>query len=88
VPFYVRAGKSLARTVTEVTVQLRNPPQVVFTEKACAACNYGRFRLSPEVAIAVGARAKQPGYEYEPGSWGPSEADRLLEAAGGWNTPQ
>jgi len=61
VPFFVRAGKSLAKTVTEVTVELRNPPQVVFGETACAACNYVRFRLSPQVAIAVGARAKRPG---------------------------
>jgi glucose-6-phosphate 1-dehydrogenase len=29
-----------------------------------------------------------PMYDYEPGSWGPSQADRLVEAVGGWNTPQ
>jgi glucose-6-phosphate 1-dehydrogenase len=61
VPFYVRAGKSLARTVTEVTVQLRSPPPVVFAEAPCDRCNYVRFRLSPEVVIAIGARAKRPG---------------------------
>ena len=32
VPFYVRAGKSLAKTVTEVTIELRKPPPVVFSE--------------------------------------------------------
>src|SRR5262249_8644036 len=32
VPFYVRAGKCLAKTVTEVTVEFRKPPQVVFPE--------------------------------------------------------
>ena len=37
VPFYVRAGKSLAKTVTEVIVELKNPPQVVFNEAAPAA---------------------------------------------------
>ncbi len=63
VPFYVRAGKSLARTVTEVTIEFKNPPQVVFSEPAPATGNHVRFRLSPEVAIALGARAKEPGGE-------------------------
>jgi glucose-6-phosphate 1-dehydrogenase len=61
VPFLVRAGKNLARTVTEVTVQLRNAPNVVFAEPAPATGNYVRFRLSPDVAIGIGACAKQPG---------------------------
>jgi glucose-6-phosphate 1-dehydrogenase len=61
VPFYVRAGKCLAQTVTEVMVEFRNPPPVVFTEPLPSAGNYLRFRLSPQVAIALGARAKRPG---------------------------
>jgi len=153
VPFYVRAGKSLKMTCTEVTVELRNPPQVVFTEPTPSVGNYVRFRLNPQVAIAIGARAKRPGegmmgqptelsvveqpvqgqsgrmgdyerllgdamagdatlfarqdvveaawaivdpvihgpspmYEYEAGSWGPPQADRLVADMGGWNTPQ
>jgi glucose-6-phosphate 1-dehydrogenase len=60
VPFYVRAGKRLAKTVTEVTVTFKRPPPVVFDEPPPAG-NYVRFRLSPEVVIAVGARAKRPG---------------------------
>jgi glucose-6-phosphate 1-dehydrogenase len=153
VPFYVRAGKCLAKTVTEVTVELKNPPQVVFREPTPSVGNYVRFRLSPEVVIAVGARAKRPGegmrgqpvelslveqppqgqdgrlgdyerllgdamvgdatlfaredvveaawaivdpvihgpspmYEYEPGSWGPPQSDRLVADVGGWNTPK
>jgi glucose-6-phosphate 1-dehydrogenase len=153
VPFYVRAGKSLATTCTEVTVELRHAPPVVFAEQAASQGNYVRFRLSPQVVIAIGARAKQPGegmsgrpvelsvveqpqqgrdgrlgdYErllgdamagdatlfaredvveaawaivdpvlrdggeplpYEPGSWGPAAADRLVGEVGGWNTPQ
>ena len=32
VPFFMRAGKCLAKTVTEVNVELKNPPQVVFKE--------------------------------------------------------
>src|SRR5205823_2598393 len=61
VPFYVRAGKSLARTVTEVTIELRNPPRVVFSEEAPSRSNYVRFRLSPAVVIAIGAQTKRPG---------------------------
>ena len=153
VPFYVRAGKSLARTCTEVTVELRHAPPVVFAEPAPEAGNQVRFRLSPEVVIAIGARAKRPGegmagqpvelsvveqpqqgrdgrlgdyerllgdamagdatlfarqdvveaawaivdpvlrdpsqpFPYEPGSWGPTQADRLVADVGGWNTPK
>jgi glucose-6-phosphate 1-dehydrogenase len=153
VPFYVRAGKALAKTVTEVTVELNNPPQVVFHEATPSIGNTVRFRLSPRVAITIGARAKQHGegmrgepvelsvfeedrqgsgerlgdyerllgdamsgdatlfarqdvveaawaivdpvihgpspmFEYEPGSWGPPQADRLVANVGGWNTPK
>ncbi len=153
VPFLVRAGKSLKMTTTEVFVELKTPPPVVFTEPQPSQGNYIRFRLSPHVAIALGARAKRPGegmagrpvellvtdqaeqgeagrmeaYErllgdamlgdatlfarqdvveaawavvdpvihgpspmfvYEPGSWGPPQADRLVAEVGGWNTPQ
>jgi len=150
VPFYIRAGKCLSMTVTEVLVELKLPPQVVFAEATPTKGNHVRFRLSPQVAIAVGALAKRPGeamagdplelsiveqaadtrlgdyerllgdaiagdttlfarqdvveaawaivdplladpgpvFEYEPGSWGPSQADRLVAEIGGWNTPQ
>jgi glucose-6-phosphate 1-dehydrogenase len=152
VPFIVRAGKCLAKTATEVFVEFRGAPPVVFPEPVPTIGNYIRFRLSPHVAIALGARAKRPGegmtgrpvellvtdqapqgsdgrmdayerllgdamqgdatlfarqdvveaawaivqpvldapiqpLEYEPGSWGPAAADRLVEDVGGWNTP-
>src|SRR4030095_12895499 len=44
VPFYVRAGKCLAVTATEVFVELRTPPQVVFKEATPKLGNYVRFR--------------------------------------------
>jgi glucose-6-phosphate 1-dehydrogenase len=150
VPFFVRAGKCLKVTCTEVMVEFKNPPQVVFAEPAPAMGNYVRFRLTPEMVIAIGARAKKPGegmvgtptelsvmrraggdemdayerllgdamtgdatlfarqdaveaawqivdpvinrssdlFEYDPGTWGPKEADKLVEGVGGWNTPQ
>ncbi|MAT83773.1 MAG: glucose-6-phosphate dehydrogenase [Gammaproteobacteria bacterium] len=62
VPFYVRAGKCLPITATEVMVRLRPPPLAAFeTDPARPAGNHFRFRLSPEVIIAAGARVKQPG---------------------------
>ncbi|MFN8572422.1 MAG: glucose-6-phosphate dehydrogenase [Gemmatimonadaceae bacterium] len=61
VPFFIRAGKSLAVTATEVYVELKAPPQVVFHEAAPAMGNYVRFRLGPDVVIALGASAKRAG---------------------------
>jgi glucose-6-phosphate 1-dehydrogenase len=149
VPFIVRAGKCLATTSTEVVVELKQAPPVVFAERAPAVGNYVRFRLSPQVVVAIGARAKKPGEEmrgqpvelavtdepaqgeggrmdayerligdalagdstlfarqdlveaawaivdpvlpdeaeplpYACGSWGPAEADALVEGVGGW----
>jgi glucose-6-phosphate 1-dehydrogenase len=147
VPFFVRTGKNLAATVTEVSVELKHPPQVVFAEPPPSAGNTVRFRLGPDVAISIDARIKSPGEEmkgqpvslmftehaqsqmtpyerllgdamvgdatlfaredvveiswaivepvitrtmppvvYAPGSWGPPEADALVEDVGGWNT--
>jgi glucose-6-phosphate 1-dehydrogenase len=153
VPFLVRAGKQLAVTCTEVLVQLKTAPAVVFPKPAARGGNYVRFRLSPEVSITIGAEAKRAGegmlgrpvelsiveqpiqgdhgrmgdYErllgdamlgdatlfarqdlveaawaivdpalrasvalsaYEPGSWGPPEAERLATAAQGWRSLQ
>jgi glucose-6-phosphate 1-dehydrogenase len=151
VPFYVRAGKRLAQTITEVVVELKQPPPVVFAEPPAPRGNTVRFCLSPDVAITLDARTKRFGEEmtgrdvsltvtdesgdaenrmgpyerllgdamagdatlfaredlveaawaivepvihepsmpivYEPGSWGPAEADRLVADVGGWNTP-
>ena len=62
VPFFLRAGKRLADTGTEVLVDLKAPPQAVFGELELPGANYFRFRLGPDrVAIAVGARAKRAG---------------------------
>jgi glucose-6-phosphate 1-dehydrogenase len=61
VPFYIRAGKNLPVHLTEVSVRLRRPPLDVFGEKLRNGGNYVRFRLSPDVSIALGARAKAHG---------------------------
>jgi glucose-6-phosphate 1-dehydrogenase len=61
VPFYIRAGKCLPVTAAEVRVEMKAPPQVVFDETEPAGANYLRFRLSPTVETALGARSKLPG---------------------------
>ena len=61
VPFYIRAGKRMPVTATEVLVELKRPPQAVFDTITQSQANYFRFRLSPNVSIALGARAKMPG---------------------------
>jgi len=61
VPFYVRAGKRMPVGATEVVVDLRAPPARVFGDNAPSQPNYLRFRLGPDVTIALGAHAKQPG---------------------------
>jgi glucose-6-phosphate 1-dehydrogenase len=61
VPFYLRAGKCLPVTATEVVVELRPPPANVFGDLAPERPNHLRFRLGPDVAIALGAHTKMPG---------------------------
>ncbi len=145
VPFFIRAGKCLPVTATEVLVTLKRPPL-----RKVGATNYYRFRLGPDMTIAAAALVKKPGeqwksectelklvhtregdemeayerllsdamigdgmlfaredaveaawavvqpilgdvtpvLEYDPGTWGPREADRLTEEIGGWHMPQ
>jgi glucose-6-phosphate 1-dehydrogenase len=147
IPFYVRTGKCMPTTRTEVLIQLKAPPSSPFGE-AIAQQNHIRFELGPDVAIALRLRSKVPGetmvgeeveliasqgatdemgayqrligdamkgdpmlfaredfveeewrivapilattdapIEYEPGTWGPAEADRLIAGSGGWREP-
>ncbi|MCU1280844.1 MAG: Glucose-6-phosphate 1-dehydrogenase [bacterium] len=149
VPFYLRAGKALAATATEVWVAMICAPRSVFGERVAEPCNYVRFRLGPDVTTAIGVRSKAPGerlvgeplelvptsrrelrlppyvrllgdalrgdptlfatqeaveaqwrvvdgvlgdvtplYEYDPGSWGPPEVERLIVPPIGWRNPQ
>ena len=63
VPFYIRTGKCLPITATEVVVDLKVPPVAIFDPIDAAQSNYFRFRLSPEVVICAGARVKRVGEE-------------------------
>jgi glucose-6-phosphate 1-dehydrogenase len=61
VPFYIRAGKALAVTCTEIVLRLRRPPTLYqgFDLKP----NYCRLRISPDITFAVGANVIAPGQE-------------------------
>jgi len=58
VPFYIRAGKCLPVTCTEVLVRLHQPPTMYqgFGLKR----NYCRFRISPDVTLAFGLNVLAP----------------------------
>jgi glucose-6-phosphate 1-dehydrogenase len=66
VPFYLRSGKCLAQTGTEILVELKPPPQPLFEDStpAFSHSNYLRFRLSPRSVIALAARIKRTGKEF------------------------
>ncbi len=154
VPFYVRTGKNLPVTASEVIAELRRPPQRTFSGRTfeIGKSNYVRARLGPDIAIALSANvlkgkgvrgpegqdvelliskepsaedigpyehllteamagnallfnrvdgveaawrvvepilgASTPVIEYEPGTWGPQEADDLISYNGGWINPE
>jgi glucose-6-phosphate 1-dehydrogenase len=153
VPFYIRAGKRLATTATEILVEFKQPPRLFFVRSDAAPPhpNHLLFRLKPGERVALTMQIKQPGealhsrpvdlvYDYdenrdgrreeayarlldsaltgdarlfaradgveeawrvvapalerhspaipyEPGSWGPAEADDLIARDGGWHCP-
>jgi glucose-6-phosphate 1-dehydrogenase len=59
VPFYIRAGTNLPVTCTEILGRLRKPPAVI--SESALTQNYLRFRISPEMTIAMGAMVMTPG---------------------------
>jgi len=61
VPIYIRTGKNMPVTATEVSVEFRRPPRETFGELVPIGSAHMRFRLSPDMAIGMGLRVKQPG---------------------------
>jgi len=59
VPFHIRTGKSLPVTATEVIVTLRQPPDIFLEDRLPA--NYVRFRVTPDLVIAIGSHVKVAG---------------------------
>jgi len=66
VPWYLRSGKYLPDTATEILVELKPPPQKLFADATNPATrsNYLRFRVSPNAAVALAARVKLAGEEF------------------------
>ena len=147
VPFYIRAGKCLPVTCTEVFARFRKPPTII--RESAMTQNYLRFRISPEITIAIGAtvmspdeemtgmetemiasrhprpdemeayervltdamagdrmlfaredyveeawrivdpaiKAATPVYDYQTGTWGPSQVAQMVSPLGGWHDP-
>jgi glucose-6-phosphate 1-dehydrogenase len=66
VPWYLRSGKYLPDTATEILVELKPPPQRLFADASSVTgrSNYLRFRLSPDSAVALAARVKLAGKDF------------------------
>jgi len=90
VPFYIRAGKNLPVTCTEIFIQLRKPPSLY--PSTGLAPNHIRLRISPEITLAIGAMALTPTEEMKdqavemvashcPPAGEPEAYERLLEEA-------
>ncbi|NTU90816.1 MAG: glucose-6-phosphate dehydrogenase [Chlorobiaceae bacterium] len=65
VPFFMKAGKSLARTVTEIVITFRCPPQNFYGEHGTAACtpNQVILGIQPDETVAIRFGTKRPGEE-------------------------
>jgi glucose-6-phosphate 1-dehydrogenase len=83
VPWYLRSGKYLPVTETEVLVELKPPPQKLFADPADGPSNYVRFRISPNPDIALAARVKLAGNNFV----GIQKELRLSERQPGEETP-
>ena len=149
VPVYIRAGKMLPVTATEIFVEFKRPPIETFGEIVPTSSAHLRMRVSPDIAIGMGVRVKTPGermtgsdvelslteqaaddmppyerllgdamrgqselfarqdlveaqwravepilgnvtpfYHYDPGTWGPDEAQQLIAKDGPWINPK
>ena len=95
VPFYIRAGKAMAETITEAVVEFKQPPSMLFADDdECPEPNRLRFRLKPDDVITLTMQAKVPGlemksddvdlavdYEQVLGGDGPDAYERLIADA-------
>lgn len=83
VPFFIRAGKALATTVTEAVVEFRAPPRLLFAEDHSPRPhpNQIRFRFKPDDCMTLRMQAKVPGGRLvsRPIDFAVSEAEALGE---------
>jgi glucose-6-phosphate 1-dehydrogenase len=80
VPFYIRAGKYLPTTCTEIVGKFRKPPTLIPDSQLVE--NHLRLRLSPEITIAMGMMNLAPnaeGLALQPGEMVASHSPRADE---------
>jgi glucose-6-phosphate 1-dehydrogenase len=91
VPFYVRSGKRMAKSLTEVAIQFHDPPTSIFVDgdDSTPKRNSLVFQLKPSESISLSALAREPGLEmrtrgltlyadYAPGESESSSYEQLL----------
>jgi len=61
VPIFIRAGKELPVTATEIFIDFKRPPRETFGEIVPATSAHVRMRISPDITIGLGVRIKVPG---------------------------
>jgi glucose-6-phosphate 1-dehydrogenase len=61
VPIYIRTGKELPVTASEVSVEFKRPPFEIFGENVPCSSSHLRMRISPDITIGLGVRVKSPG---------------------------
>lgn len=61
VPIFIRSGKRLPVTAAEAVVEFKRPPRETFGEIVAPSSGHMRFRIGPDVSVALGARVKTPG---------------------------
>ncbi|MDR3569419.1 MAG: glucose-6-phosphate dehydrogenase [Syntrophobacteraceae bacterium] len=61
VPIFIRCGKKLPLTVTEILVEYKRPPRETFGEIVPVASSHVRIRISPDITMSMGLRLKKPG---------------------------
>src|SRR5277367_4174943 len=67
VPFYLRTGKRLAKRSTEIVIQFRNAPHMVFRDKGIEP-NKLVLNIQPDEGISISFGAKRPGTEMNIGN--------------------
>src|ERR1051326_1543652 len=67
VPFYLRTGKRLAKRTTEIVIQFKRAPHVVFRGREAEA-NRLILNIQPDEGISVSFGAKRPGTEMSIGN--------------------
>jgi glucose-6-phosphate 1-dehydrogenase len=67
VPFYLRTGKRLAKRITEVAIQFKRPPYLLFRETGTDQLqpNVLSLRIQPNEGISLLFSAKVPGQEMQ-----------------------